>query len=852
MKHSRFSTRRAAESLELRLCPTAFGFVNHEINRVEHPNPVAQLSDIDTDGDLDIVATDAHGISWYPNENGAFTGRPQRLADIEFRVDRLKTVDLDGDGDLDLVFAWPLQWYENIDGQGTFVERQDIGSFQHPLDDFLLVDWDSDNHLDVLISHRFASEVLWYRNVNGTGNFSEPEVLYSSNVPFDQIQAADMDGDGRLDLVVSPAAPNTIGWLKSRVDGKLGALTEIGFAENPIHLELLDIDGDHDLDVLARISIGAFQGFFWYENFSHGSFGEPQFVTTSFGSESNYSVGDLDNDGDVDLAVIGRRGEIEWFRNTDGDFSSPISVRFPNSLPSVGFSLDIGDLDGDGRQDLLWSVSFDNRIGWFRGDDRLLSGFGEETVITRSQPLSNIQVADMDGDGDMDIIASKRTQIIWLENTEESARFSTQHQVADPVLVRKLRTGDLDGDGDQDVVAEFGGNAGGNLIWYENLDRQGSFSDGRIIRNENVNGRSLADIDLGDLDQDGDIDIVVGIRAQGLHHTQIVWFENTDGAGTFEENHLIRSNVGDNIFVMIADVDGDGDNDILSNPTRRSRDGIVWYENRNGQFNTQHEIVTGLDSPLTGRPSFADLDGDGDLDLVALMYQEKKLVWYENLDGEGQFGGQLNLVTHEQGISLMTMHDMDLDGDLDLLSRSSFSCSNCPITERRLSWLENTEEGIFGEQHTITSFPQNASLLNVTDFDGDADIDFLSRENRTWSWLENRPVGDATGDGLFDSSDLVAVFMAGEYEDNNDGNSGFEEGDWNGDGDFDSSDLVFALQSGAYSHHASRRSMEPVTVEHIFRDEMWQQRAIKTKRIAVSPEPSTIESPCIRTLIRYA
>ena len=59
--------------------------------------------------------------------------------------------------------------------------------------------------------------------------------------------------------------------------------------------------------------------------------------------------------------------------------------------------------------------------------------------------------------------------------------------------------------------------------------------------------------------------------------------------------------------------------------------------------------------------------------------------------------------------------------------------------------------------------------------------------------------GDANGDGVFNSTDLVLVFRAGEYDDGADDNSRFDEGDWNGDGDFDSADLVYAFQSGNYS-----------------------------------------------------
>ena len=72
--------------------------------------------------------------------------------------------------------------------------------------------------------------------------------------------------------------------------------------------------------------------------------------------------------------------------------------------------------------------------------------------------------------------------------------------------------------------------------------------------------------------------------------------------------------------------------------------------------------------------------------------------------------------------------------------------------------------------------------------------------------------GDVNGDGVFDSSDLVAVFTAGEYEDDVPGNSTFEEGDWDGDGDFTSSDLVFVFKAGNYVNAA----IMPIAADRIF------------------------------------
>ena len=74
------------------------------------------------------------------------------------------------------------------------------------------------------------------------------------------------------------------------------------------------------------------------------------------------------------------------------------------------------------------------------------------------------------------------------------------------------------------------------------------------------------------------------------------------------------------------------------------------------------------------------------------------------------------------------------------------------------------------------------------------------------AWYEQRVIGDSNDDGIFDSSDLVAVFQAGKYEDGIDDNATFDEGDWDLNGDFDSSDLVAAFRSGHYVARATPRA----------------------------------------------
>jgi hypothetical protein len=189
------------------------------------------------------------------------------------------------------------------------------------------------------------------------------------------------------------------------------------------------------------------------------------------------------------------------------------------------------------------------------------------------------------------------------------------------------------------------------------------------------------------------------------------------------------------------------------------------------------------------------MDGDGDLDVLSASWHDGTIAWYGNTDGLGTFGEQNVITTEADRAESVFAADLDGDGDIDVLSAGG---------DRRIAWYENTDGlGMFGEQNVITSDAPRAKPIFAADLDGDGDTDVLSAggDGRI-AWHEKRVVGDVNDDGLFNSSDLVLVFQAGEYEDRAVHNPAFDEGDWNNDGDFDSSDLVFAFQAGRYTSAA--------------------------------------------------
>lgn len=148
--------------------------------------------------------------------------------------------------------------------------------------------------------------------------------------------------------------------------------------------------------------------------------------------------------------------------------------------------------------------------------------------------------------------------------------------------------------------------------------------------------------------------------------------------------------------------------------------------------------------------------------------------------------------------SFARLHDWDQDGDLDMMFTRLQD-------QEVLVLLAETFQDRIGAPRPFFQVANSSSFnlsdkISLADIDGDEDTDVIAGAY----WYESRPLGDADGNGRFEPSDLVKVFQAGEYDDDLQDNSTFEDGDWNADGEFDSSDLVLAFQSGTYVSGATK------------------------------------------------
>ena len=411
-------------------------------------------------------------------------------------------------------------------------------------------------------------------------------------------------------------------------------------AQGPRRAVAADLDGDSDLDVLAASA--ADDKIARYENVDgRGNFAPPKVITTNADWAADVYPADLDGDGDLDvLSALRGNGKITWYENLDGrgNFGGQRVVATIQDLaitsPTTVYA---ADLDGDGDLDVLGGAGGRNdMIAWYENLDGN-GNFGSQKLITTFADFPRwIRAADLDGDGDMDVLsASDDSKVAWYENLDGQGLFGQQKVVATGPSygAMSVEAADLDGDGDLDILAGWVGSHY-EVSWYENRNGRGDFALGEIISTDVPGGRSVC---AADLDGDGDLD--VASASFSAFSDKIAWYENTNGRGNFGAEEVIATREQSNfpISIYAADLDGDGDMDVLSASV--SDDNIAWYENANGTgaFGAPRLIVSDNKASGVWSVSSADLDEDGDLDLVSASSADHKIAWYDNTDGRGAF-----------------------------------------------------------------------------------------------------------------------------------------------------------------------------------------------------------------------
>jgi len=294
-------------------------------------------------------------------------------------------------------------------------------------------------------------------------------------------------------------------------------------------------------------------------------------------------------------------------------------------------SVHAADLDGDGDHDVLSASFGDNKIAWYENTGN--GSFSAQKVITTSaSQATSVYATDLDGDGDRDVLSTSYggDVLAWYENAGDGS-FSASRSISTNLdRAAQVYATDVNGDGAADVLSASWRDD--KVAWYEN-DGTGGFSAQRVI---STTASLTGAVYAADLDGDEWPDVLsVG--------GDIIWFKN-QGDGTFSPEKVISTNATGPTDIHAADLNGDGRLDVLSASSDDPSTGkIAWYENEGGgSFRAQSVISTNHMQPRSVEA--ADLDADGDQDVLVASDQDNKVVWYEN-DGTGAFSGQKPIAT---------------------------------------------------------------------------------------------------------------------------------------------------------------------------------------------------------------
>jgi hypothetical protein len=441
----------------------------------------------------------------------------------------LDIVDLNSDGHLDIFNAEMRLNDENDDAKMWVFLGNSAGNFITTViasgygnHESRVADLDGDGDLDILgkpYNWQTPRVDIWLQNGTNNAQLSQwQRHVVDDSKPWRSvfITAADIDGDAHNDIITggwwykNPGTPDGT-WTRSAIGSPLNNMAAV-----------YDFDGDGAPDVLGTgwQDTGDNDTFAWAHNDGAGNF-------TIF---NNIEAGDGDFLQGVAIADFADTGRPEvalsWHAGGKGvqvlDVpADPLNQTWPwAQLSSVSQDegLSVGDIDRDNDPDLLLGTK------WLRNDS---DGWSEHTLSENSGDPDRNRLADINGDGKLDAVigyesASEPEELAWYEQGDDATELWTEHVIATIIAPMSVDVADMDGDGDIDVVAGEHNKANPDnaaLYVFENVDGTGTEWATYIVHvgDEHHDGARLTDID-----NDGDMDII----SIGWDHDNVLLYEN--------------------------------------------------------------------------------------------------------------------------------------------------------------------------------------------------------------------------------------------------------------------------------------------------------------------------------------
>jgi len=675
---------------------------------------------------------------------------------------------------------------------------------------------------------------------NGDGTFQTPISIdiAMANIFYDAITVGDFDGDHLLDVALW-ATNSTTGNSEVHIflGNGAGGLTYSGtysapnsstFNPGPSSIVAADVNGDGKLDLVA---LTPYNGVFIYLGKGDGTFQTPVAYATGCtagsGSCNGLAVGDLNGDGQPDLAIAAINGMSILLNAGNGTFGAATYYASGIGGAFAGGGVAIGDLNGDKKPDVvvtdqnvgvilylnqgagtfavhgtvgssipiyatnnvvLADINNDKKLDIVIPDGAgdVFTFYGKGTGAFTAGPAYPLQVCndcgnflavvgDFNGDGTLDLLDTNgfNTNTVSLGRGDGTFQTTQLYDYTTANQADNIVTADFNGDGFADIAQSVNGTSVNGKIGINLGSSHGVLGATSYVTASACTANFVVWLATGDVNGDGKADLVATLNGNSGPGCQNNTVAVLTGKGTGKFNKAVYYPTGSTAqeeIVYLVDVNGDGKLDIVTGNADGSISVLLNKGNgtfNSGVLNTSLTSIFSFGTHLT----FADFNGDGNIDIAAsASANPPAAVYVLPGNGNGTFGTPIQTATPYYPVSLASA-DFNKDGNADLLVTTT--ANGCTNDEFGYAFLQGKGDGTFAPG-PINCLPFSGQQIPVVaDLNGDGKLDVVI----PYATGNGEPAGPAVlqgnGDGTFTSSQ---AFYTGR------GATNAVVADFNGDG----------------------------------------------------------------------
>ncbi|MES2777988.1 MAG: FG-GAP-like repeat-containing protein [Bacteroidota bacterium] len=719
------------------------------------------IDDLDNDGRPDLAAAMSNNGTISLLMNASSSGTPAFAAGVNGVTGQGPYAscfaDLDGSGELDMVVVNNIDntvgLFRNVPTTGSIsLEQNTTYATGAGPNSVAYADFDGDNKIDLATANSNATVSVLRNTTVGIVLGVAGKIDFATGTSPQSVVAADIDGDGKPDLVVANSGSNTISVLRNiSTYGVMNfaAKVDIAVGSSPLSVCISDVDGDGKPDIVVANS-GSNTVSVLRNNSNSGTITLiPKVDFTTAATPRSVSMSDIDGDGKPDLAVAAAGdNKASVLRNNSFSGTIAFDTKLDFTTATSPFGINIADIDGDGRPDLVVANNGSNSISVLKqvlvptitsfspasgaiGSSVVLTGKGfnatlnqnvvffgpvkaavtgvTSTTLTVTIPnganYNNISVTNLA----TGLTAHSATP--FAITLSGSFSFDVPAEFTGGTYLNSIASGDIDGDGKADIVTGY--STGTFVSLFRNVSVPGTVSfSGKM---DITTGSTSEDVKLADINSDGKPDLLVTNSILGT----LAVYRNTTTGSTFSFATPVLLTTGNGpSSVTVRDFDGDGKPDLgVSNSSQSFFVSIF----RNTSVGTTISFDTRIDLTTPSPPQVVvtgDVNGDGKPDLISLNTGNRTVSVFRNIStyGAPAFAAKVDFSVGNFA-RFLSIGDLDGDGKAELVVSNTGS--------QNVSLLRNTSaNGIISfESSTLSTGALAPNDVAIGDVDGDGKPD---------------------------------------------------------------------------------------------------------------------------------